>query len=546
MGMPADLRFRRYGDTIMYHSNHSLRQSRWKELALVDRQPKMLDYYEDELDDMMDYIHHDDYPTDDYEIVKSPSRTPTVIDTNVFLGRGDGVFKEIEDRDIIIPLVVILELEKKKTREDGLGFAARSVLRFIDRVKSDNQGMNITKDAIPCGNDNTLRVELNHTDQSKLDAELRDESSADRKILAVAANLHNGYSMGGGDVRIQLITNDTALRLLASCVPGIDPVPYEDQEDEIFDGRIVIDLDEDNPLYDNLRFGNIEEEELDDVINGMGYNRIPFHAIVEVKEGNLTSTYFKDGDSYVDLDATGCMGTVHIRNIRPRSIEQAVAMCYLDDPDIQMVSLGGVAGAGKSFMAISEGLEAVKRGEYDRVTVFRSMYAVGRQEQGFLKGDAEDKMRPWAQAVWDDVRKYDMLNGGKKARKSDADSKVVGDDGKTRTSLESRYGDIIGVEPITYLRGRTLENQFVIVDDAQSLDRSILLDVVSRLGEGSKIVFTFDMDQQDNPFLSRGTSIESLIQRLKDDQRFAHIDFRKSERSELAQLASQLLSEYNM
>lgn len=504
----------------------------------------MANYYDDPEDVRRGFYGYDD--DDEYDIVRdSTPRVSSIIDTNVFLGAGDDVFSKLEDQDIIIPLVVMLELERKRSLEGGLGFAARSVLRFIDNVQRDNPDLNITTKGIPCGNGNTLRVELNHTDQSCLEAELRDENSADRKILAVVKNLERQDRNNGGDTIFKLITNDTPLRLLASCSVHVLAEPYEDPQDDLFDGRIIIDLDEDNPLYDDLQFGDIEDEELDDVIHAMGFNRIPFHAIVEVREGALTSFYLKDGDSYIDIDAEDYFRETKIGAIRPRSVEQAVAMDYLHDDGIQMVSLGGVAGAGKSFMAISEGLLAVEEKRYDKVTVFRSMYAVGRQEQGFLKGDAEDKMRPWAQAVWDDVRKYDLLNGGKKARKGDATSKIVTDDGKVKTSLESRYEDKITVEPITYLRGRTLERQFVIVDDAQSLDRSILLDVVSRLGEGSKIVFTFDMDQQDNPYLSKGTSIESIIQRLKDDPRYAHLDFRKSERSELAQLASQLLSEFN-
>lgn len=508
---------------------------------MVDRHPQTSDYYDGGTPMVSRAFYGYDDDDKGYDDIL---RVSTVIDTNVFLGAGDDVFCKLEDKDIIIPLVVLLELEKKRTLDGGLGFAARSVLRFIDKVQRDNLDLNITTSAVPCGNGNTLRVELNHTDQSLLEPELRDESSADRKILAVVKNLEAQDRKTGGDTRFRLITNDTPLRLLATCSAGIDAEPYEDPQDDLFDGRIVIDLDEDNPLYDDLRFGDVEDEELDDVILGMGFNHVPFHAIVEVKEDGLTGTYLKDGDSYLDIDAEDYFREVKIGAIRPRSVEQAVAMDYLHDDGIQMVSLGGVAGAGKSFMAISEGLQAVEERRYDKVTVFRSMYAVGRQEQGFLKGDAEDKMRPWAQAVWDDVRKYDLLNGGKKARKGDATSKVTTDDGKVKTSLEARYEDKITVEPITYLRGRTLERQFVIVDDAQSLDRSILLDVVSRLGEGSKIVFTFDMDQQDNPYLSKGTSIESIIQRLKDDPRFAHLDFRKSERSELAQLASQLLSEF--
>lgn len=475
-----------------------------------------------------------DYGDDDI------ARTIAVIDTNVFLGAGEEVFSTLSYCDIVIPLVVLQELEKYRTSGGGLGYAARSVIHLIEKLREDNAGVDICKESVPCGSHNTLRIEINHTDQSVLLADLRDEHNPDRVILAVTKNIMNDSRY---DEPVKLITNDMPLLLLAIC-EGIDAEQYDESEDDdMFDGHITINLDDDDVLYDNLELGDIEDEEYDDIIKMMDYARTPYHAIVEVCQDGMVNNLLKNGSSYTDLDSEYTPD--HIGPVYPKSLEQAVAMKWLLDPNIQLVSLGGVAGAGKSLLAISAGLHGVEEGEFDKVTVFRSMYAVGRQEQGFLKGDADDKMRPWAQAVWDDVRKYDMLKNhkGKSSRKS-SDRIVVTNDGKTRTAIEDKYADIITVEPITYLRGRTLERQFVIIDDAQSLDRSIILDIISRLGEGSRIVFTFDMNQQDNPYLSSGTSIESLIQRLKDDKRFAHIAFRKSERSELAQLASQLLSEF--
>ena len=185
------------------------------------------------------------------------------------------------------------------------------------------------------------------------------------------------------------------------------------------------------------------------------------------------------------------------------------------------------------------------KGGYERILVFRPMYEVGQQKVGFLPGDLEEKMRPWAQAIWDNVRKIDHLRNGcsgaaeRKRRRAEErqDGQMKG------MSIEEMHPEI-EVSPITWIRGRTIENSFIIVDDAQSLERPLLLDILTRLGESSRIVFTFDMDQQDNPnpHMSPGTSISSVIDDLMDDPSFAHIDFKVSRRGRMAQKAAILLS----
>lgn len=481
----------------------------------------------------------------------SKGRIITIVDTNVYLGAGDEVFSKIEDRDVIMPLAVYQELEKYRSKPDGRGYAARVVIRRLDDLRKANPGVNMSQVGVAVGNGNTLRVEVNHTDQSVLMGDLRDESSPDRRILAVAKNLKNET---GQDVEI--ITNDAPLRFIASVFEEIDARPYEPKQDPKFTGVLDMDLDKSEfartAVVGGLQIGHIEDEEYDALIDELDLDVVPYHALVRVSQGGLHEIVVKDGDSYVEEDA---LSHEHVGPVYGRSTEQRAACRWLNDEQTQIVSLGGVPGAGKSLLAIAYGLDGVERGVYSKVTVFRSMYAVGGQEQGFLKGDADDKMRPWAQAVWDDVKKYDRLRHKGRGKSDVARDKTVRaaandmsttklPDGRVVPAIEAKYAGVITVEPLTYLRGRTLENQLVIVDDAQSLDRSILLDVISRLGENSKIVFTFDMDQQDNPYLSSGTSIVSLIQRLKGRGEFAHIDFTHSERSKLAQLAAQLLTEF--
>ena len=485
------------------------------------------------------------------EAKTASKRIITIVDTNVYLGTGDEVFSKIGDRDVVMPLAVYQELEKYRSKPDGRGYAARVVIRRLDDLRRANPGVNMSRVGVDVGNGNTLRVEVNHTDQSSLISDLRDESSPDRKILAVAKNLKTET---GQDVEI--ITNDAPLRFIASVFEEIGARPYEPKQDAKFTGVLDVDLDSSEyaktAVDGGLQIGHVEDEEFDELINELGLNTVPYHSLVKVKQGGLHELMVKDGDTYVEeADLAGeRVGPVYGRNT-----EQRAACRWLNDPQTQIVSLGGVPGAGKSLLAIAYGLDGVERGLYSKVTVFRSMYAVGGQEQGFLKGDTDEKMRPWAQAVWDDVKKYDKLRHKGRGKSAAAKDKTVREaandmstvkmpDGRVVPAIEAKYAGVITVEPLTYLRGRTLENQLVIVDDTQSLDRSILLDVISRLGENSKIVFTFDMDQQDNPYLSSGTSIVSLIQRLKGRPEFAHIDFTHSERSKLAQLAAQLLTEF--
>lgn len=474
------------------------------------------------------------------------NKITSIIDTNVFLSTGDEVFHKLKNRNIVIPLIVYRDLDKYRSYDGGLGVSARTVINKIEELRANNQKVNmgVTGVEIP-GTSNTLRIEPNHTNQKTLKPDLRKPGDHDSIMMAIAVNLRNHYKVDKDS--IELVTNTSSLRFQASVFQDITAIPYGDDGVK-FTGRIDVNLKD----YKDLDITSLTPDDYDGFIKNAGLDRTPSHVIIHVIQDDIDNWIVKDGDDYSELNRKNWG---HVGPIYPRNVEQAIAVRWLNDDSIQMMSLGGVAGAGKSLLAISYGLTAVNDGRFSKVTVFRPMYAVGQQEQGFLKGDADDKIRPWSQAVWDDVRKYDnstryARKGKSKAASNKAMLKALNStdmkstpDGKKLPAIEVKYGNVISVEPLTYIRGRTFENQLVIVDDAQSLDRSILLDVVSRLGEGSKIIFTFDMKQQDNPHLSSGTSIESLNNRLAGEPEFANIEFEKSERSHLAQLASRLLSE---
>lgn len=212
-----------------------------------------------------------------------------------------------------------------------------------------------------------------------------------------------------------------------------------------------------------------------------------------------------------DLEAFG---------IRGRSAQQRVALDLLLDNEVGIVSLGGSAGTGKSALALCAGLEAVlERGEHKRIVVFRPLYAVGGQDLGYLPGSETEKMNPWAQAV------YDTLEG------------VVSDN--VLEEIDAR--GLLEVLPLTHIRGRSLNDSFVIVDEAQSLERNVLLTVLSRLGRNSRVVLTHDVAQRDNLRVGRHDGIQAVIEKLKNNPLFAHVTLTRSERSAIAELVTNLL-----
>ena len=203
-----------------------------------------------------------------------------------------------------------------------------------------------------------------------------------------------------------------------------------------------------------------------------------------------------------------------------RSAEQRIALELLLDPEVGIVSLGGRAGTGKSALALCAGLEAVlERGQHRKVVVFRPVYAVGGQELGYLPGTENEKMQPWAQAVFDTLGALVSEN--------------VLDEVMDRGMLE--------VLPLTHIRGRSLHDSFVIVDEAQSLERNVLLTVLSRLGANSRVVLTHDIAQRDNLRVGRHDGVAAVIEKLKGHPLFAHVTLARSERSPIAALVTEML-----
>jgi PhoH-like ATPase len=399
------------------------------------------------------------------------------------------------EHEVVLPIVVINELEKKRNDLE-IGYFARKALRFLDDLRMRHERLDFP---VEVGEGGTLRVELNHIDQSILPTgfQLGDNDS---RILAVAANLKNE----GFDVTV--VSKDLPMRVKAASI-GLKAEEYlhELATDE-WSGisELALSGDEMADLYDQEILEHREAKSLP-VNTGLIISSERGSAL-----GRITS------DKQVKL----VRGDREVFGVHGRSAEQRLAIDLLLDSDVGIVSLGGRAGTGKSALALCAGLEAVlERRQHKKIMVFRPLYAVGGQELGYLPGTEAEKMNPWAQAVFDTLGALV--------------SKEVIEEVMNRGILE--------VLPLTHIRGRSLHDTFVIVDEAQSLERNVLLTMLSRIGQKSRVVLTHDVAQRDNLRVGRHDGIASVVETLKGQHLFGHITLTRSERSDIAALVTDLL-----
>lgn len=441
---------------------------------------------------------------------ESPSGEPGsttrtfVVDTSVLLSdpRAIGRFAE---HDVVLPVVVITELEAKRHHAE-LGYFARSALRMLDDLRVKHGRLD---QPIPVGDaGGTLRVELNHTDPQVLPAGFR-LGDNDTRILSVAANL----ASEGHDVTV--VSKDLPMRVKASAV-GLRAEEYRAElaVDSGWTGMSEIDLS-DEQMAGLWEHESIELATLDaHVVEAAGPLHCHTGLVVHSPRGSALGRV--TADKHVQL----VRGDREVFGLHGRSAEQRVAIDLLLDDSVGIVSLGGRAGTGKSALALCAGLEAVmERGQHRKVVVFRPLYAVGGQELGYLPGSEAEKMNPWAQAV------YDTLGA--------LVSPQVLDEVIDREMLE--------VLPLTHIRGRSLHDAFVIVDEAQSLERNVLLTVLSRIGQSSRVVLTHDVAQRDNLRVGRHDGVAAVIEALKGHPLFAHVTLTRSERSPVAALVTEML-----
>ncbi|MEU7294100.1 PhoH family protein [Streptomyces exfoliatus] len=427
-------------------------------------------------------------------------RRTYVLDTSVLLA-DPNAFSRFEEHEVVLPIVVVTELEAKRHHPE-LGYFARQALRLLDDFRVRYGRLDAP---LPIGDlGGSLRVELNHSDPGVLPAGYR-LGDNDSRILAVARNLQaEGYD-------VTVVSKDLPLRIKASSV-GLLAEEYR-AELAITDANgwtgmseLALSGEQVDLLYDQESLYVPEAAEL------------PVHTglVLQSERGKALGRITAEGNVRLvrgDREAFG---------LRGRSAEQRIALDLLLDPDVGIISMGGRAGTGKSALALCAGLEAVlERRQHQKVMVFRPLYAVGGQELGYLPGSESEKMSPWAQAVFDTL--------------SSVASREVIEEVLGRGMLE--------VLPLTHIRGRSLHDAFVIVDEAQSLERNVLLTVLSRIGANSRVVLTHDVAQRDNLRVGRYDGVVAVVEKLKGHPLFAHVTLTRSERSPIAALVTEMLED---
>lgn len=434
-----------------------------------------------------------------------PARKPTtrtyVLDTSVLLS-DPAALSRFAEHQVVIPLVVLKELEGKR-HDPVLGHNARTVLRRLEDLRK-TPGGDLRKGVAVNDAGGTVRIEINHVDSSHLPDALRTDRTNDTRILSVADALRRE----GADVAV--VSKDLPLRLLAAGGLGIPAEEYLNEQviDSGYTGLVELDVTRSD--IDALhRDGRLE----------IGGHDIPLNTGVVLlgSQSSALGRIARDKSVHLvrgDLEAFGIHG---------RSAEQRIAIGHLLDDEIGIVSLGGPAGTGKSVLALAAALEMVlERRSAKRIMVFRPILAVGGQDLGYLPGSEEEKMHPWAAAVFDALRSItteDVID-------------------------EIRSRELLEILPLTHIRGRTLgPNTIVILDEAQNLERSTILTAITRLGEGSRIVLLHDVAQRDTLRVGRHDGIAAVVETLKGEDLFAHITLTRSERSPVAALAARLLDD---
>ncbi len=420
-----------------------------------------------------------------------------VLDTSVLLADPGALYKFAE-HEVIIPIAVIGELESKRDHPE-LGYFARAALRALDDLRVSHGRLDKALTITPEGG--TLSVELNHTDLSTLPHGFLRDGTNDSRILAISKNLMSD----GKDV--VLVTKDLPLRVKASSV-GVEAQEYLAELVSNSGWTGIEDLDVSSSVIDDLYSGDCADHE--------AAHQLPVHTGVVLHSEKGSALARVTADKQLKL----VRGDRQAFGLHGRSAEQRIALDLLLDENIGIVSLGGRAGTGKSALALCAGLEAVmEKRLHKKVVIFRPLYPVGGQELGYLPGSEGEKMSPWAQAVFDTLGALV--------------SQPVIDEIIDRGLIE--------VLPLTHIRGRSLHDSFVIVDEAQSLERGVLLTVLSRIGTASRVVLTHYIAQRDNLRVVRHDGVVAVVETLKGHPLFAHVTLTRSERSPIAALVTEML-----
>ena len=446
------------------------------------------------------------------EQTKEVQRTRLVVDTSVLIADPTCVL-EFLDVDVIVPLTVVEELDGLKSRTDDVGRAARTALRTLEELRVAHGGS--LAEPVPTGTGaTTLQIEINNIRKHLLVEHGLDPTVPDNRIIGAAI----GQSDFGPTT---MISNDAALRIKAAHL-GVDAAEHrltrsDRSRPEVGWTTIEAPYEAIDCLYAAGALA-IDAAVTDEAI---GFNENEFAV---VRSGSQSALVRAVGDEFVLLSQQ----TPEAWGLRPRSKEQRFALELLLDPKISVIALDGRAGTGKSIMAIAAGLEqVVGQGRYERLAVCRRLVPGGRAVVGFLPGGVDGRLGPWRAAIHEAV--VALTDRG-----SINDAREMVDELTTRGQLS--------LESVTFLRGRSLQQQFVVIDEAQNLEPTTLRTILTRVGDGTKVIFTGDTSQIDAPYLGESNNALSVLASAFAGQScFGHITLTACERSDVASLAAELL-----
>jgi len=434
-----------------------------------------------------------------------------VLDTNVILHDARS-FKNFEEHDVAIPITVLEELDRFKKGNEDINFQAREFLRRIDQMTGDV----LSDEGAPLGEEQgRLRVVISHTLDHRLNHVFLHDSP-DNRILNTALHLQSAVK----DRRVILISKDTNLRMKAKSL-GLQAQDYDNDKIESFDklytGRRILEnitSDQIDRFYQNS--GNVRSEDFPEVDSPVANENF----VLRNGSKSVLATYYADDDLLKRVEKSSPYG------IKPRNAEQLFAIRALMDDNIKLVTLAGKAGTGKTLLALSSALACSS--SYRQILLARPVVPLSNKDLGYLPGDISAKMDPYMQPLFDNlsVIRHQFNDTDKEAQ-------------RINRMLEQEK---LVITPLAYIRGRSLQRMYMIVDEAQNLTPHEIKTIITRAGEGTKIVFTGDINQIDHPYLdSLSNGLSYMINRMKGQALYAHISLEKGERSKLADIASELL-----
>lgn len=441
-----------------------------------------------------------------------------VLDTSVLLQEPNAVFLFYEN-DVVIPSVVLEEIDMKKRNMDEVGYNARKVARILDGLRSQGK----LHDGIRMESGGTLRVELNHRSLSRLQDHFV-ELNNDHRILAVALNLKEEEAKKENPKQVVLVSKDALMRIKADAL-NIEAEDFLSDrvitEELGYSGTMTLEIDP-SKIDQFYQQGYLLTEDLGTK------DRVHFypHQFIYLKDqfGSSKSAIGKVSAHQKRVHKLRLSSDESIWGIRPRNSQQWMALDLLLSPEISLVTIIGKAGTGKTLLSLAAGLLQVEdEHRYKKLLVARPIVPLGK-DIGYLPGEKEEKLRPWIQPIYDNLEYlFNVKNRG------DLDKILAG------------IGSI-QVEALTYIRGRSIPEQFIIIDEAQNLTKHEVKTILTRVGEGSKIVFMGDPQQIDHPYLDAYTNgLVYVAEKFKEYDMSGHIRLERGERSALAQLAADIL-----